>query len=1078
MQTIQENEITKDVLSDVIARDCVLWLTTKTISSDAQLAAMLALAGGPWRAVFVETSDGRFAEALTQQGQSVGAVDIAGAFTHVIASDPLSLQLQRRAKPLFMLNGRADKAGTESADLPHRSAARRRLNMTARLRELEPRRVVVVGNSPEVALEDLTSLWDAEFRSLLTIVTGAPEFLQSCEPLLGEIAGLNVLHWIALAEEEFSNSLLRQLEEVASPAALKVGIRLPGGTILNVDLSTAELAEQPIADICDFIQVRDALPVSPADLSDEEFRGFFTRGQFSWRPYAAKLPWLPDSSPEKELLRTLNRQLAEPLGSVNVLSVLSEPGAGGTTQARALALAAAQAGFPVLLVKQEGEPPPAIELTTFLYRATQLLTREAEKAGEDNVGEPAWLLVLDVQHGDRSSDELRRLCAELARSGRKITILKVASVSSPPELPDSIPHRELKILGHELGEEDVASLGSHLNAYLRLHGTPKKADEWISFWRQHQPEIGSGLATFWIALEFWLTGYLALGESIQSWVTKQFRSLAGQDEIQRAVLEIAALAIERKATPERLLDPLTKPRLPWVTALDAARSDAPGLGLIYGDSFPLGRVWAVAHDVLARYLVNGVWNDRLLCERLRLSAYDDPVALRLELISRLARRAATGEPFARQFAISLATSVLKLDEQNGNPEFFKYWREVLTVLEGVPQIVRLSSRTFNHHLAISRRRVTQDELFHLTGGEKQSLLEAAAREVEFALEQIEPSQEDESTLNLLNTLALIYQDLGDIERAKGNTAELARLLEKSDAITNRALKENPNNPYVLETAAKNQLRQGLNSDDPSERIESAARALSFVFQASQLDTAVTRRMKLGDLASQALRVLQNDNAVEIIDRLCSQGSPYGFIARAWSTLPRSESQDTALTLDQVDTESASAAIQVLRLAPERNWLLVRLLYDLTVIACPSDFESQLRLLDELASTKGYQLSLQQVLERAVLLFSAGQHRQAVEEFKWLRPRVKEAQVVVFVPPRLRWLLTPDKSARAVCTARVIDSSTSARNMAQVRELGQAQAPFNPQEFGKSRMAPGEQIKCQVTFAAMGPFLKPVDGSHH
>jgi len=1078
MQTIREDEISKDVLSDVVARDCVLWLTNKTIAGDGQLASMLALAGGPWRAIFVESSDGAFAEALTQQGQSVGAVDIAGAFTHVIASDPLSLQLQRRAKPLFLLNGRADKAGTESADLPKRSSDRRRLNMTARLRDLEPRRVVVVGNSPEAALEDLISLWDAEFRSLLTIVTGAPEFLQTCEPLLSEIAGLNVLHWISLTEQEFSSSLLHQLEEVAAPTALKVGIRVPGGTVLNVDLSSAELAEQPIADICDFIQVRDALPVSPADLSDEEFQGFFTRGRFSWRPYAAKLPWLPDSAPEKELLRTLHRQLAEPPGSVNVLSVLSEPGAGGTTLARALALAAAQAGFPVLLVKREGDPPPAIELTTFLYRASQLVSREAEKAGEEKVGEPAWLMVLDVQHCGGSSDELQRLCAELARSGRKVTILKVASVNSPPELSDSIPYRELKILGHELNEEDVASLGNHLNAYLRLHGAPKRPDEWISFWREHQPEIGSGLATFWIALEFWLTGYLALGESIQSWVTKQFRSLTGQYEVQKAVLEIGALAIERKATPERLLEPLSKPRLPWVTALDAARSDAPGLGMIYSESFPLGRVWAIAHDVLARYLINGVWNDRLLCEQLGISTYEDPVALRLELISRLARRTAAGESFARQFAISLATSVLKLDEKNGNPEFFKHWRDVLKVLEGMPQVVRLSSRTFNHHLAISRRRVTQDDLFHLTVEEKQSLLTTAAREVEFALDQIEPSQEDEPTLNLLNTLALIYQDLGDVERAKGNTAELARLLEKSDAVTNRALKENPNNPYVLETAARNQLRQGLNADDASERIESAARALSFVFQASQLDTAATRRMKLGDLASQALEVLQNDKAAEIIDRLCTQGSPYGFIARAWSTLPKSESEDTPLPLDQVDAESAFAAIQVLRLAPERNWLLVRLLYDLTVVAYPSDFQAQLRLLDELASTKGYQLSLQQVLERAVLLFSAGQHKQAVDEFKWLRPRVKEAQVVVFVPPRLRWLLTPDKSARAVCTARVIDSSTSARNMAQVRELGQTQAPFNPQEFGKSRMAPGEQIKCQVTFAAMGPFLKPVEGGHH
>lgn len=1077
MHTIREEEVSKELLSDVVARDCVLWLTTKSFDNKDELEAMLALTGGPWRAVFVESSDGAFAEALTERGQSLDSVDSAGAFTHLIASDPLSLQLQRRAKPLFFLNGRSDRAGTESAQLPRRSNERRRLNMTARLRDLEPRRVIVVGRAPEVALEDLVSLWDAEFRSLLTIVTDAPDFPKSCDSMLPEIAGLNVLHWIALSQAPFSRALLEQLAQVVASSSLLVSVRVPGGTVLNVDLSGAELAEQPLADICDIIQLRDTLPVSPDDLRDEEFRGFFTRGSFSWRPYAAGLPWLPDPGPERELLRSLNRQLADPPGSVSVLSVLSEPGAGGTTQARALALAAARHGFPAILVKQESTAPPAIELTGFLFRASQAVTREAEKVGEADAGEPAWLVVLDVQHGGRSSDELERLCGELARSGRKVSVLKVAPASSPPQLPDSIPYKELKFLGHELDEDDVIALGNHLNAYLKVHGTPKSRDEWLSFWRQHQPDIDSGAASFWIALEFWLAGFLALGESIQSWVTKQFRMLSGQDEVQRAVLEIGALAIERKATPERLLEPLSNPRLPWVTALDTARSDAPGLGLIYGESFPFGRVWAVAHDVLARYLINGVWNDRLLGDQLGLTAFEDPVALRLELIARLARRTATGDAFARPFAISLATSILKLDEQNGNPEFFKHWRTVLKVLEGVPQIVRLSSRAFNHHLAISRRRVTQDDLFQLDPDEKHQLLMTSARELEFALEQIEASQDDESTLNLLNTLALVYQDLADIERAKGNTAELGRLLEKSDSITNRALKENPNNSYVLETAAKNQLRQGLSAEDAAERIESAARALSFVFQASQLETATARRMKLGLLASQALRVLQSDSAVEVINRLCSQGSPYGFIAKAWSSLPRSNAEEAAFTLEGVDAVSAVGAIQTLSLSPERNWLLVRLMYDLMVIAHPNDFQAQLRLLDELASTKGYQLSLQQVLERAVLLFIAGQHKQAIEEFKWLRPRVKESQVVVFVPPRLRWLLTPDKATRAVCTAKVVDSSAAARGMAQVRELGGTWAPFNPQEFGRARMAPGQQFKCQVTFAAMGPFLKPVDSGH-
>jgi hypothetical protein len=1074
MQTIREDKVSKELLSDVVARDCVLWLTEKSFDTKDELDAIVALTDGPWRAVFVESTDGVLAEALSARGQSLHSIDSAGAFTHLIASDPLSLQLQRRAKPLFFLNGRTDRTGTESAQLPRRSSERRRLNMTARLRDLEPRRVIVVGRRPQAALDDLVSLWDAEFRSLLTIVTDAPDFPQSCDSLLEEVAGLNVLHWIALPQLVFSSLLLEQLEQVSASTSLLVSVRLPGGAVLNVDLAAAELAEQPLSDICDFIQLRDTLPVSPEDLRDEEFRSFFTRGKFSWRPYAAGLPWLPDSGPERELLRALHRQLADPPGSVSVLSVLSEPGAGGTTQARALALAAAREGFPAILVKQEGAAPPGIELTGFLFRASQAVSREAARTGKADAGEAVWLVVLDVQHGGRSSDVLERLCAELARSGRKVAVLKVAPASAPPQLPDSIPYKELQVLAHELEEGDVIALGGHLNAYLKVHGKPKSREEWLSFWRQHQPDIDSGAASFWIALEFWLAGFLALGESIQSWVTKQFRLLAGRDELQRAVLEIAALAIERKATPERLLEPLSKPRLPWVTALDSARSEAPGLGLIYGESFPFGRVWAIAHDVLARYLINGVWNDRLLCEQLGLATFEDPVAMRLDLIARLASRTATGDAFARPFAISLATSILKLDEQNGNPEFFKHWRTVLNVLEGVPQIVRLSSRAFNHHLAISRRRVTQDELFQLDLEEKKQLLTAAAREVEFALDQIEPSQDDESTLNLLNSLALIYQDLADLERVTGNTVELLRLLEKSDSITNRALKENPNNSYVLETAAKNQLRQGLSAVDASERIESAARALSFVFQASQLDNAATRRMKLGMLASQALRVLQADSAVEVINRLCTQGSPYGFIARAWSNLPKANVEDAAFTLDAVDSSSAVRAIETLNLSPERNWLLVRLLYDLMVIAHPSDFKAQLRLLDELASTKGYQLSLQQVLERAVLLFIAGQHKQAVEEFKWLRPRVKESQVVIFVPSRLRWLLTLDKAARAVCTARVVDSAAAARGMAQVRELGGASAPFNAQEFGRERMAPGQQFKCFVTFAAMGPFLKPVD----
>jgi hypothetical protein len=237
-------------------------------------------------------------------------------------------------------------------------------------------------------------------------------------------------------------------------------------------------------------------------------------------------------------------------------------------------------------------------------------------------------------------------------------------------------------------------------------------------------------------------------------------------------------------------------------------------------------------------------------------------------------------------------------------------------------------------------------------------------------------------------------------------------------------------------------------------------------------------LKLGILAGQALRHLRGDQATAAIATLCAQSSPFGYIAKAWRMLPIEPDSDSLFQLDAIGPDLANRAVEVLKSAPVRDGLLVRLQYDLAVIADAMDFEGQLRLLDELAATPGYHLSLQQVLERAVLLHFAGRHKQALDEFKGLRPAVKDAQVVVFVPQRLRWLPKPDRSSRATCSAQVFDSAASMRPMARVTELGNALAPFNPNEFGKARMSPNERFKCQVTFSAMGPFLKPVEAAAH
>ena len=1075
MQVIFSDIASDDNLSDLISGDAVLWLTDSSLSDAATIEAVAGLVQAPWRGVYVEATSKDLAEALEREDDAHGWTFDRG-FSHLIASDPAALTLQRRARPVFFLNGRADRGGGESAAAIGRSAMRRRLNMIGRLRDLEPKRLVLVGANPAVAIEELADLWQGEFRALLTVVSTDTDKSEEIATTLGSATDLRAVQWIRQSTPDFAQALLRRLESVATGSKLLLKVQLRTGKLLDVDFARAELAEHPIGDACEFIQVRDTLPVSPQDLTKEEFRSFFTRSEPTWRAFAAGLPWIPDSSAETALMQGLKKLLGDPPTAVQLYSISAEAGAGGTTQARALAFAAARAGFPTLLVKQHSDVPSSLEITSFFYRALSLVQKAAgDQAAEAGV-EPAWLLVLDVQHVDGGTDDLWRLCAELARSGRRVAVLKVAAAESPLQPPKNVPHKELAYVNHDLDLESAVNLGRHLNVFLRLTGGEKTPDQWRTFWEKHRPDIDTGIASFWIALEFWLAGNFQLGESIQGWALRQFKDLDAAIGIKKSILEIAALSVERRALPERLLATLQTPRLPWSQVLEESRRHSPGLGLVQAQSVPYGRVWAIAHDVLARYLLNAVWNDRLLAESLGVDLAEDPVALRIELIKEVASRSTVGDAFAKPFAVGLATQVMKLDEQYGNAEFFPYWRRVLGLLEDVPKSVSNSSRTFNHHLAISRRRVTQGELFQVTPSEKKGLLIKAVAEVTFALEKIDPSAEDESDLNLLNTLALLYQDLAALQRVAFDDKKLlAHYLAKSDEVTKRALKENPNNSYVLETAAKNLLRQHFDPEDQSGKVEAAAEALSYVFQASNLEAAATRRMSLGQLADEALECLRAPTAAAVVDRLCGLGSAYGFIAKAWRSLPQSREGSDGL-LEHISQDEAKTALEILRAAPDREWLLVRLQYDLEAIATPSNFGRQLALLDELADTVGYRLSMQQRLERAVLLHLQGRHKAGGEEFSKVRRDIKTSQSILYVPDRLRWLLSPDRSRRATCSARAIDSS-SGRPLGQVTELGGSQAPYTAQEFGKPRFAAGELFKCQVTFSAMGPFLKPAEISH-
>ncbi|MDR6855309.1 hypothetical protein [Variovorax guangxiensis] len=950
--------------------------------------------------------------------------------------------------------------------------------MIAQAASLQPRRLFIVGADPESILEDLIDLWEEGCRSLVTVVAPVESAIGIFKARYEQRTDLSSISWLKLDAATFAAATFLRARELLATESLLVKIRLDSDAVLDVDLLPAELPEQPLREMCDFVQVRDLLAVGANDLTSDEVKAFFTKASTSWRPFGAGLPWQPDEIAQSDLIRALSRVLhSSGAPEPELLSISCASGAGGTTLARTLAYSAARDGFLPVVIKGRSQVPTALELTSFMFRSVEIVkNRSAQEEAGTTDAEPAWLVVLDVEHFDRQQQALWRYMADLARSGRKIVVLKVADARDPLQPPREIRHTEIAELRHELDREGVEHLGAHLNRFLKPHGWEKSSWAWMDFWEKHRPDVDFGIASFWVTLEFWLAGYLEMGSSIQRWLFEQFKNARVSDEVKLAALEIAAYSVERRALPERLLAHLETPNLPWRDALDKLRVEAPALGLINARSATSGNVWAMAHDSLARYLVNGVFGDILFVKALGFPDFSDQVALRLELIGRPCRRSTIVHPDVRDFVIGLATTTLKLDEQHGNPELFPTWRQALNLLDSIPSEIKEHSRSFNHHLAISRRRVVYGDVFQASDDEKLRLLAAAEKEVTYALERIAPTPEDEPDLHLFNTLALVYQDLALLERSTTNRKDrIAVLLKKSDQATHRALSENPSNSYVLETAARNLLRRAPDQA-PLVQVREASEALAFVSQAFLLDTAILRRESLGRLAQEALSFLVTREAAANIERLCQEGNSFGFMAKAWLFIADSSPRlSLPEAIEKMSPETAIAAISILATSVEREWPLVRFLLQLNAVARPFDFKEEILLFEELASFPGYRLSLQQRVERAVVLHQVGRHRDANSEFGEIRKMAKTSGQILSLPSRLRWLLAPNNTRRLVCTATFQDRGLG-RAMAEIREMAGALVPLRVQEFGKDRMAPGERFRCWVSFSPMGAFLKPTDTS--
>jgi len=1072
---IEHDHPPESLIQALANRDAALWIGP---AKDATLAESLSdLVGLPWKLVLFESSNPTFIAAIESRNEGVTILTRKRGFLHLVASDPEGIQLPPRSLPVFLLNGRDNATETsESSNLRGFAMMRRRLNMINELVVARPKLVLLVGFGEDQPLKDFVAIWnDDGFRALTTLLSGSASDVNRVDEWLLESNAPPAIDHYRASIPQAASELRSRLSVEIPDDRLVVRTLNEEARLVDVDVTECELIDRPISDQYDLIQARDLRLLQPDELSKEEFESFFNKSEGTWKPYAAGLPWKRDGDARKKLLDALHSAAKNGPSENLILSIISEAGAGGTTVARSLAFEAACEGFPTLVARL-GCKPDLLELSSFLYRAHLKAAETNAAHASDKIATAArafevpWLIVFDVSHWEAKYDELRNFLKALTKEGRPVVIMAVNSPFVPAELSSNSRIRRLANVTYDLSLQDALKLGVHLNKFLRTYGQAKTPHQWQSFWEAHRPqEITASVAHFWIALEFWLKGQLDITQSIQAWLYNSFTAATLSDEARILILEIAALSVERQPLPEGLMPPTPKEQIPFSVLLERVRATVPALALIR-ESLGDRKIWVMAHDLLGRYLINSTFFDHSMLRQLRLDVATDPVELRLMLLRRVACRPALALPPFRRLALEFPIRILKLDAY-GNQEFIPKWRTVLEILMGMPPGVRETSRVFNHHVAVSLRRVAKQREFDIGVNERKALLERAIAHLERALTELENQDADfESNLNLFNSIALAYQDLADVEREAGAPAErIESLRRKATEATNKALQEDPTNSYVLETTAKNLIQNG--ELHPDVAATSAAEALGYIYQAVSVERSDVRQNELTRLANRALGLLRSQNAKREIQRLAKLGNPFGALAEAWNVLTNGLSDDFGHDLHELPKENVQEALRILEEAPGKsNWMLLRFRYDLTCVSNPLEFAHQVRLLDELEGT-GYRMPLQIQLEHSILLHQEGRHMEANRKFRQLRRDLRQFDAIVEVPQRLFWLRATREGGKRICDARVVESF-GVKAMAKVRNLKDELVPFIPQEFGVQNMRPGFVFKCCISFGRNGPFIKP------
>jgi hypothetical protein len=955
------------------------------------------------------------------------------------------------------------------------------MTMLEALRRSNPREILVISAGVDIVPDDLSDLWSSDFRSHLTFVSDSVDADRVLTDWMAATRGTVRANLLCLSVGQLIADVLARYGGTYPEDRHVIRVRDVHGKYHKTDITEADEPERPILEWYSLIEERHLTPLTPQELSEDEFVSFFRDTTASWRPYQAGLPWMRDPQCKMRLTGYLRKLDASGPEENCIAYISSESGAGGTTLARALAWECAREGYPVLLAKQLPFIPDALPVTNFLNRVRISVASQVAREFESPSGlhtherddarryETPWLVVFDSLHWQYRETELIRFRNEMEKSGRPVCVLAVTGPATVLSFRSDAVLRKLVELNHAIDLTEAHKLGTHFNQFLRLYGKERESSQWDRFYQEHTVRYLEGVAAFWVTLSFWIQGQYDLSESIQEWMYRSFKEKAEDRMVKDAILRIAALSSERLPLPEVLL-PKSKGEWPLSQVLADNRSNLSALGLLQISSDG-EKYWALVHDILGRFLINALFYDFPMREDLGFKAAKDPEHLRYLLLRQISRESVLGEVAYRSIGEDFATSIFKIDPDHGHGGFVSIWREVLAALDEMPRPLRDTSRLFRHHTAVSRRRIAKlDELFYgVTNKERIELLNRAIEDINYAINFIDFTPGSESNLNLLNSLANAYFDLAEAELSQGSSPErIMELGRLGNEATRRAYAENPTNSFVIETYVKNLLHTARAF--PAEAAERCVEALGILFSALTSNEAVYRASQLGSLADNALAILLQQTPPNT-DQI-APASAIDVLVQTWRTLA-SGSHPPGMALSDVPEANRTRALEVLAQPAGRgNMQVIRLSYDLTCVNQPFAFKQQLEFVEQLQATD-YRMSPQLRLEFAILLYQNSRSLEGEKVFRLLRQLWRDNEYSVQVPDRLRWLRAPDgKSLQAVHASVGFDYGS--RTLARVQEFGPtALVPFRPEEHGIRNARVGMRFSCHVSFGHNGPFLRPV-----